>query len=260
MDLDLSGKTALVCGASQGIGAAIAKGLAEQGATLVLLARSKDKLEALKAELPNSNKHHIIVRDVSDRNSLKEAVEKQIEEHGPIQILVNNTGGPKPGLITEAREEEFLEAYKNHVLVSALLTDVLTFGMKQSHYGRVINIISISVKTPIPNLGVSNTTRAAMAGWSKTLSLELAPFGITVNNILPGYIETERLHSVLDANALKVGHDPSDLKEKIMKDIPMQRFGEASEVASLATFLASPAASYISGTNIPVDGAKTPTF
>ncbi len=257
MKINLEGKTALVCGASEGIGAASAHELALLGANVILLARSKDKLDAVLSSLPGPGKHSVMLVDLSDRNLLKETVDKYLKEKGPINILVNNTGGPKSGPLSEASEEDFLNAFKNHVLVSNLLAELLVFGMKQSGYGRIINIVSISVKMPIHNLGVSNTIRGAMASWSKTLSYELGEHGITVNNVLPGYTKTSRLTSLMLKSAEDSGKNIEDVENNLKTTIPMNRFGTAAEVANAVAFLASPAASYISGVNLPVDGAWT---
>lgn len=257
MDLNLEGKTALVCGASQGIGKATAIGLAKLGATVVVLARTEDKLKQVIAEMPNSERHRYLALDISDRNLLKESIEKELDTYGPMQILVNNTGGPKAGPITEASEEQFLDAFKNHILVSRMLSELLLFGMKQSKYGRIVNIVSISVKMPIPNLGVSNTIRGATANWAKTMSYELGEYGITVNNILPGYTKTSRLDSLVALTAKEAGKSIHEIEHNLTKDVPMARFGTAEEVANAAVFLASPAASYITGTNIAVDGGWT---
>ena len=205
INIELTGKTALVCGASKGIGRATAFQLAQQGANVVLLARSKDILVRMVKELPGSGSHHFLAVDISHRDLLKFSVESFIDKHGPIHILVNNSGGPKGGPITDASSEEFLNAFQNHLLVNSLLTQLLLPGMKKSSYGRIINIISTSVKVPIQNLGVSNTIRAAVANWAKTLSLEVATLGITVNNVLPGYTSTEILIELIEYAAIKTG-------------------------------------------------------
>lgn len=255
MDISLAGRRALVCGASQGIGEATARELATLGATVHLLARSSEKLKNIVEELPGTG-HDFTAIDFAHREQLAESVESLVKG-APIEILVCNTGGPKGGPISDAEEVEFLEAMSQHVLVNALLVKKLLPGMKTREYGRVINVISTSVKMPIPNLGVSNTIRGAVANWAKTLSLELASFGITVNNVLPGYTETPRLQSLLEGAAARTSSTFEEVSELWKKKVPAGRFGKASEVASAVAFLASPAASYINGINLPVDGGRT---
>jgi len=251
----LQGKTALVCGASQGIGHAIASGLAQQGCRIVALARSGQKLQALLAELPGEG-HRSLAVDLKDRETLEKEVKDQLQS-GAIHILVNNTGGPAPGPILEAEAEAFLNAFQQHILAASTLAGALIEGMKASGYGRIINIISTSVKIPIANLGVSNTIRGAMANWAKTLSQEVGPFSITVNNILPGFTKTPRLANLLANTAKKLGKSEDEVRQIWYQAIPARRFAEPEEVAAAAVFLASPAAGYINGINLPVDGGRT---
>jgi len=256
INIDLSGKKALVCGASQGIGAAIARELAALGCGVTALARSRDKLAGLVAELPGTG-HHLLAVDLGDREELSRLVRALITDGGPIHILVNNTAGPKPGPITEAEDATFLQGFHNHILVGSLLVHLLLPGMKEAGYGRILNIISTSVKVPIPNLGVSNTIRGAMASWCKTLAGEVAPFGITANNILPGFTLTPRLESLIAAAAERAGQSRADMASAWQATVPAGRFGDPHEVAAAAAFLASPAAAYINGINLPVDGGRT---
>ena len=258
MNLDLSGKNALVGGSSKGIGKAIAIELSQLGANITLTARNEEVLmEALK-ELDTSRgqKHDFILADFSKPDELKELVQHQLRET-TYQILINNTGGPKPGNIVDATPEQFEAAFRNHLVCNHILATLLIPGMKSSGYGRIINVISTSVKIPIKGLGVSNTIRAAVANWSKTMANELAPFGITVNNILPGATGTDRLQEVIKGTALRTGKHLEDVEREWMIEIPMQRFGDPSEIANAAAFLASPAAAYITGINLPVDGGRT---
>jgi 3-oxoacyl-[acyl-carrier protein] reductase len=257
MDLQLNGKTALVCGASRGIGRAITFELARLGANVIPLARSADELQVIVKELPGPGSHSFMAIDISDRQFLKESVNYILRSTGPIHILVNNTGGPKGGPVISAREEEFLSAFQNHILVNSTLAGLVIPGMKDANYGRIINIISTSVKIPIPNLGVSNTIRAAVASWAKTLSTEVAPFGITVNNVLPGYTSTERLQELMKNAAEKAGKSLEQVEVEWMNSVPAGRFAEPEEIAAAAAFLATPAAAYINGINIPVDGGRT---
>lgn len=255
--IDLTKKTALVCGASKGIGKAIAEKLAEANANIILLARTEEKLIETAKNLKGNGNHIFISSDIANLELIKVKINEYISKNGNIHILINNTGGPKAGPIEKAESDEFIEAFKNHVLSCSELSKLVLDGMKQENYGRIINIISTSVKIPIPNLGVSNTIRAAVASWSKTLSLEVAKFGITVNNVLPGYTETERL-DILIENAAK---NQNKTKEQVIDDwkntIPSRRFASPEEIANAALFLASPLASYINGINLPVDGGRT---
>jgi len=203
MDINLFGKNALVCGASKGIGFAIASQFAEMGANVTLLSRSEDNLKLAISKLPsvNNNKHDYIFGDFISPSIIIEQLKKLIDEGKNYHILVNNSGGPMPGKAIDANPNEFNDAFQRHLIMSQILTSLLVEGMKKENYGRIINIISISVKQPVENLGVSNTIRGAMNSWSKTLSRELGEYGITVNNILPGHTNTERLESLIQNNA-----------------------------------------------------------
>ena len=256
MNLDLTSKRALVCGSTQGIGRATAVELAKLGASITLLARDETKLVAVLAELSSTahQKHNYLIADFSFPDQLKSALASLQK---PVHILINNTGGPPPGQAIDATPDAFVTAFSNHLLCNHILVQALADGMKKENYGRIINVISTSVKIPIRGLGVSNTTRGAVASWAKTLSLELAPFGITVNNVLPGASMTGRLKAVIQANADKGGKTYDEAKKAMIADIPAGRISEPEEVASLIAFLATPAAGYINGTSIPVDGGRT---
>lgn len=259
MNLDLTGKTALVCGSTQGIGKASAIELASLGANIVLVARNEESLKQTLKELDVSKgqQHDFLAVDFQTPDKLKEKVENFVATNGAIHILVNNTGGPPSGLIQNARVEEFLQAFNNHLVCNHILVQALIEGMKKEKYGRVINIISTSVKMPLKNLGVSNTIRAAVANWSKTLSNEVASFGITVNNVLPGATLTGRLNSIIENKSKNTGESLNEIKNEMESEIPLGRFAEPSEIANAVAFLASPAASYITGINVPVDGGRT---
>lgn len=259
MNLDLEGRHAMVCGSTQGIGKAIAMELATLGARITLVARDERKLEEVKNELAAKNlqKHDFVAADFSLPDALKVKIEEHLWESGPVHILVNNTGGPPGGTITDASPDEFANAFNAHLLCNHILMQSVLEGMKEAKYGRIINIISTSVKQPLKGLGVSNTIRAAVANWAKTLSVELAQFGITVNNILPGATKTQRLQSLIHNKSEKTNHTVSSITDEMLKEIPAGRFGEPSELAYAVAFLASPAAGYINGINLPVDGGRT---
>jgi 3-oxoacyl-[acyl-carrier protein] reductase len=259
MNLDLKNKRAIVCGSTQGIGKAVAIELALLGAHITLVARNEQSLKQIKSELPDngSQLHSYLCVDFANPLQLKELVEQFIQRTGPVNILVNNTGGPPAGPIINAKPEEFISAFNNHLICNHLLAQACVEGMKNSGYGRIINIISTSVKQALPNLGVSNTIRAAVGNWAKTLANELGESGITVNNVLPGATATKRLSAIIENKALKTSVDNEMVKKEMLHEIPLGRFAEASEIASAVAFLASPAAAYINGINLPVDGGRT---
>lgn len=258
MDLNLTGMHALVCGSTQGIGKAVAVELALLGARITLVARNEDKLKQVVAELPvnSPKKPDYLVIDFNHPEKLQSTLQQFLKDH-KIDILVNNTGGPAGGSAIDADVSEYISAFNNHLICNQILVQAITPGMKAAGWGRIINIISTSVKAPIKGLGVSNTIRGAVANWSKTLSAELAPFGITVNNVLPGLTLTSRLEWLIASRAEKEGRTQDDIKLEMLKEIPAGRFAEACEVGAAVAFLASPAANYINGINIPVDGGKT---
>lgn len=259
MNLDLKNKRALVCGSTQGIGKAIALELALMGANVTLVARNEEALKKVKAELntEKGQQHSYIAVDFSQPEELKKAVTHYIERQGTVNILINNTGGPPAGPIANAQTDEFLSAFNNHLICNHILAQACLDGMKKSAYGRIINIISTSVKIPLKGLGVSNTIRAAVANWSKTLSNEVAQFGITVNNVLPGATNTVRLSGIIENKSSRTGIALDEVKNEMLHEIPAGRFAEAYEIANAVAFLASPAASYITGINVPVDGGRT---
>lgn len=258
MEIDLKNKTALVCGASDGIGKAIAVELAASGAKVILLARNVEKLKAVQEQLNalGLEKHEFIVADFENNELVKNAAD-QVVKNFHVDILINNTGGPPAGLASNAVESEFLMAFHNHLINNHTLVKTLLPKMKEKQFGRIINIISTSVKQPLHNLGVSNTIRGAVANWSKTLANELAAYGITVNNILPGATATGRLASIIENKSKKSQISIDEASLEMLKEIPAQRFGKPEEIAYAACFLASDKAAYITGTNMVIDGGRT---
>ncbi|MEZ4918698.1 MAG: SDR family oxidoreductase [Saprospiraceae bacterium] len=258
MNTSLKNKTALVGGASAGIGRATAIELAQLGATVIAIARTESKLQELVAELPTpeGQQHGYIAADYSDRAALMEKVNALLQSQD-VHILINNSGGPPGGPITQATPEAFESALQMHLLVNQQLAQACLPGMEKAGYGRIINIISTSVKEPIDGLGVSNTTRWAVASWAKTWANEVGPKGVTVNNVLPGYTATDRLVSIIETRAQKSGKTTQEIEEQFKNSVPARRFAAPEEVAAAAAFLASPAAGYISGINLPVDGGRT---
>jgi len=258
MNLSLEGKFAVICGSTQGIGLAIAEELALLGANCTLIARNKEALETAVQTLDIAlrQQHNYLIADFSKPDDVKKVIEDHVAKN-PVHILINNTGGPAAGPVIEAKEESFLQAFNQHLICNHILAKAVTPSMRSEGYGRIINIISTSVKIPLKNLGVSNTIRGAVASWAKSMANELGQFNITVNNILPGFTSTQRLNTLIE-NTAKRGNTVVDIVEENMKEeVPMKRFADASEVAAVAAFLATPAASYVNGTSIPVDGGRT---
>lgn len=257
MDLNLRGKNALVGGASQGIGKAVCLELAKLGANVIAMARREQQLEQVIAQCDNAQgqSHQTLAIDIANHDELTTRI-SEITASQPISILINNTAGPKPGLIKQAQAQEFSQAFHNHVQTNRLLFELAYPGMKTQQFGRVINITSTSVKIPIANLGVSNTIRAAVASWAKTLAQEVACDGITVNTVLPGFTATERLDNLIKQKAQNE-NNIEQVSQTMQQSVPMKRFGEPKEIATAVAFLASPAASYINGVALAVDGGRT---
>ncbi|WP_420552733.1 SDR family oxidoreductase [Tenacibaculum aiptasiae] len=255
MNLNIDNKNALVCGSTQGIGKASAIQLAEEGVNVTLIARNEEKLKAVLAELPNKNQNHnYIVADFSNPLELKEKIKaSDLNFH----ILVNNTGGPAGGPVFNAQLDEFERAFTQHLKCNHVLVQALVPFMKEAEYGRIINVISTSVKQPLDGLGVSNTIRGAVANWSKTLANELGQFNITVNNVLPGATGTERLNEIINNKAKKTGKSVEEVAETMKNASPAKRFAKPEEIANAVVFLASERASFINGINVPVDGGRT---
>lgn len=261
MDLSLNKKSAIICGSTQGIGLAIAKELALLGTNCTLMARNETSLKEVIRELDTTlgQQHNYLVADFSKPEKVKEVIEKYTKDH-VVHILINNTGGPPAGMIMDASEEDFLKAFNQHLICNHILTEAVVPAMKKEGYGRIINIISTSVRIPIKNLGVSNTIRGAVASWAKTMSNELGQFNITVNSLLPGNINTQRIDSLIKTTSKISNKSEEEVEQSMKNEIPMKRFGEPAEIATVAAFLASPAGSYVNGVSIPVDGGKTGTI
>ena len=254
-----SRKTAIVCGATQGIGYESAKMLADNGFQIVALARNEAKLKQVSTEFNSTfgQQHTYLIADFSNPTELQQVISKWTADGNVAHVLVNNTGGPKGGPIIQAKPQEFIDAFNQHLICNHILTTALIPGMKNAGFGRIINIISTSVKQPLPNLGVSNTIRGAVANWSKTMANELGKFNITVNNVLPGATNTSRLQSIAGVKAEATGETVDEIFNEMASESPMKRIAEPQEVAAAVAFLASDSASYINGINIPVDGGRT---
>jgi 3-oxoacyl-[acyl-carrier protein] reductase len=259
MDLNLNGKRAMVCGSTQGIGQAAALELAQLGASITLVARNRERLQATLEQLDTQQgqQHDFIVADFSNPSSLAQQVNPYFSDNKIVHILVNNTGGPPAGPIVSATNEAFLAAFNMHLVCNHILAKAVHTGMQRAGYGRIINVISTSVKQPLNGLGVSNTIRGAVANWAKTMANELGQYGITVNNVLPGATNTARLQNIIANKAKKQDSTEEAVSQQMQSIVPAQRFAQAQEVANAIAFLASPAAGYINGINLPVDGGRT---
>jgi 3-oxoacyl-[acyl-carrier protein] reductase len=262
MDINLKNKNAIVCGSTKGIGKAIAVELASLGSNVTLFSRDTSAMKKIIPTLDSSlgQRHDFIMADFRFPEQVQEAIKVYVQTQSQIHILVNNSGGPAPGLAIDADPHDFLNAFSQHLICNQHIVQAVVPLMKKEKYGRIINVISTSVRTPIQGLGVSNTIRGAVASWAKTLSVELGPYGITVNNILPGFTETARLESLIESKAKTRGMTFEELAQEMKSAIPARRFADPSETAALAGFLASPSAAFISGESIRVDGGATPSI
>lgn len=259
MNLDLLGKHALVCGASQGIGRAAAEALAARGADVTLLARNEAALRQAAEALPkpaSAQTHAWISADVAEHGTLIRKVAAAMNARA-FEILINNTAGPPPGPVRTATAEQFVDTFHRHLLTNHALVQTLLPGMQAAGFGRIVNVISTSVKEPLRNLGVSNTVRGAVASWAKTLAGEVAAMGITVNNVLPGFTRTQRLDQIIQDRIAASGQSEAQIIQGMLAGVPAGRFAEAQEVAAAIAFLCSPSAAYINGINLPVDGGRT---
>src|SRR5262245_27896407 len=261
----LDGRRALVCGSTRGIGRACAMEFVRLGARVTLVARDEAALRAVRDELPaaagasmkGGPAHDWVVADLDRPEAARAAVEEHLRRTGPIEILLNNNGGPPAGPIVDAPPAAFQSAFDSHLVCNQLLAQALVPGMKSAGYGRIINIVSTSVREPIKGLGVSNTIRAAVAGWAKTLAGELGPYGITVNNVLPGSTSTDRIASLIRSRARAAGRTEEEIEAQMRAEIPLGRFARPEEIAFAAGCLAQPGASYITGVSLAVDGGRT---
>lgn len=259
MQIQLNNKVALVGGGSKGIGKAIAIELAKAGASVWIIARNEEVAKSVVSSL-NSNegqKHGYVIADMAKPDEVQTKINALIHQIGTIHILVNNTGGPASGPITDASEDEFLNAFTQHLICNQIISKLLLPGMKEANYGRIINVISTSVKVPLHGLGVSNSIRGAVANWAKTWANECGKFGITVNNVLPGATKTDRLSAIINNKSAKLQVDAEKIEKEMLHEIPMGRFASPEEIAYAAVFLASDKAAYINGINMPVDGGRT---
>jgi 3-oxoacyl-[acyl-carrier protein] reductase len=258
MTYSLENLKALVCGSTQGIGRACATEMARHGAEVTLMARNASALETVRSELPatHGQAHGTLVADFTDWKAVRDTAQAHVDARGPVHILLNNTGGPPAGPVLDASADDLLAAFTQHLVCNETLVQIVVPGMKAGNYGRIINIISTSVVMPIPGLGVSNVTRGAVANWARTLAGELGPWGITVNNVLPGYTRTARLDSLIKGRAERAGTTVEEIEKTMTASVPLRRFGTPREIGAVAAFLASPAAGYLNGVNLPVDGGR----
>ena len=257
MDLDLSGKHALVCGASEGIGRAAAIELVRLGADVTLLARREAVLLDVLSTLPadGQQRHGFVCADVADTAALRDSVGELARER-PLHILINNTGGPPGGTAHGADVAAYLDAFNRHLVANQTLLQAVLPGMRAARWGRIVNVISTSVYEPIPNLGVSNTVRGAVASWAKTLSRELGGDGITVNNVLPGYTRTQRLDQILADRSAATGKPQDEIAKGMLASVPVGRFADAGEIGGVIAFLCTQAAAYVNGQSLAVDGGR----
>lgn len=258
LSMNLKGRNALIAGSTQGIGLASAQALASLGANCQLIARNEETLKEALGTLDTAagQQHGYLVADFQHPDNVEAVITGYVKAN-TIHILVNNSGGPPGGPAHEAKADAFRIAFNQHLICNHILATAVMQGMKDAGFGRIINIISTSVKIPLKNLGVSNTIRGAVASWAKTMANELGQYGITVNNVLPGATATGRLEAIVNNKAAKTGMGKTEVEKEMLEEIPARRFGQPEEIAAMVAFLASPAAAYVNGTSIPVDGGRT---
>ena len=262
MNIQLNSKNALVGAATQGIGAGIATELAKCGANVTVISRNEDKLKDFIATLPIVNdkqKHQYLVADFSDFENYQKIITEYFDSN-EVDILVNNTNGPQPGLASDKNVDDYQKAFDLLFKTVCETTNLALPKMIQKGNGRIINVSSLSVKEPIPNLALSNSIRSAVIAWSKTLSIEVAKHNVTINNILTGYFDTERIKNLIGHEAEQTNRSVEEIKKEREDKIPMKRLGKPEEYGHLVSFLASDFASYITGTSIPLDGGLNNTY
>ena len=264
MNLNLKNKNAIVCASSQGLGKAAALDLAEEGVNLAICSRDQDKINKVKEEIHqkiNSEIKVIALQVDLDSPDEIQAFYKQVENDlGSVDILVNNNGGPPPSTFEQLSDDDWQKAFNSTMMSCLRLSKLVIPNMKKNGWGRIINISSVSVKTPVNGLFLSNSLRMGVLGWAKALSDELAPHGVTVNTVCPGYTKTERVEAILETQSNSSGLKKEEIEKSIAENIPMKRVGEAEDLAGLITFLASEKADYMTGLAIQVDGGSARTF
>ena len=264
MNLNLKNKNAIVCASSQGLGKAAALDLAEEGVNLAICSRDQDKINKVKEEIHqkiNSEIKVIALQVDLDSPDEIQAFFKQVENDlGSVDILVNNNGGPPPSTFEQLSDDDWQKAFNSTMMSCLRLSKLVIPNMKKNAWGRIINISSVSVKTPVNGLFLSNSLRMGVLGWAKASSDELPPHGVTVNTVCPGYTRTERVEAILETQSNSSGLKKEEIEKSIAENIPMKRVGEAEDLAGLITFLASEKADYMTGLAIQVDGGSARTF
>ena len=264
MNLNLENKNAIVCASSQGLGKAAAIDLAKEGVNLAICSRDQEKIDKAKEEILQKTEHNIkVIALKADLDSLEDIqIFLQEVEHGlgAVDILVNNTGGPPPSTFEQISDEDWQNAFNSTMMSAIRLSRAVVPNMKKKEWGRIINISSVSVKTPVNGLFLSNSLRMGVLGWAKALADELAAYGITVNTVCPGYTKTERVEAILESQSSSSGLSKEEIEKTIADNIPMRRVGEAEDLAGLITFLASEKANYMTGLAVQVDGGSARTF
>ena len=264
MNLNLSDKNAMVCASSQGLGKAAALELAKEGANLAICSRDQKKINKVRDEILKQLENEVEILalkiDLGNSKEIEEFHLRATEHFDAVDILVNNNGGPPPSSFEKLTDADWEKAFNSTMMSCIRLSKLVIPKMKQKNWGRIINISSVSVKTPVTGLFLSNSLRMGVLGWAKALSDEIAPFGITVNTVCPGYTKTERVEAILDAQSKSSGLMKKDIEKSIAENIPMKRVGEAEDLAGLITFLASEKANYMTGLAVQVDGGSARTF
>ena len=262
MDLSIKGKNAIVCASSQGLGKSAAIDLAKEGVNLVICSRNKDKINLVKEEIEQTSDVKVVAieADLSSEKDISALFQEAKKELKTIDILINNNGGPPPSTFEELTDEDWQKTFNSTMMSAIRLSKLVLPDMKKNKWGRIINISSVSVKTPVNGLFLSNSIRMGVLGWAKALSDEVAPHGITVNSVCPGTTKTERIEQILNAQSESSGKDKSEIEEAMANSIPMLRIGEASDLSALITFLASEKARYMTGLAVQVDGGSARTF